>query len=320
MPYRTQTFLVLAVCTLLMTGWKRSGSQYADADLPASSEALGEKLFNDPILSSDRTISCASCHKPALAFADNLPLSVGVGGKFTKRNTPSAMYLTKRSRFFWDGRAASLEEQALQPIANPDEMNLPIPEAVKRLRADPFYAAAFRKVYKANPTAELLAKAMADFQITLAPYNSAYDRYLNGDTKAMSKAAVRGMELFLYDAGCVFCHLEPNFENNDFFNIGLYNGKSLNDPGRFAISGDSTHLGTFSTASLRNVALTAPYMHDGSLKTLREVLDFYNNPDSFVQGSINRHPNLRPLNLTKRQLDDLEQFLLTLTDERLAPN
>lgn len=309
----------VSVCFLVLASFVSTRQTGPDGPKqPQTSEQLGERLFNDVILSVDRTLSCASCHKAAFAFADNMARSPGVNGNITDRNTPSVMYLSQHKHFFWDGRAKTYEEQALGPIASPKEMGLPLPEAEKRLQESPFYQQAFRQVYQAGPSLALMARALADFQRSLAPHNSPYDRYVAGDIDALSPAAVRGMELFIYDANCVFCHKEPYFDNDAYFNIGLFDGKKLNDVGRFGISRDSADLGGFATPPLRNIALTAPYMHDGSMNTLREVLDYYNEPDKVVKNSRNRHKEMKPLNLTKQKISDLEAFLNSLTDDSFA--
>lgn len=309
----------VAACVLLLTSFVNlHGPGPGDPRQPQNSRELGEVLFNDVILSVDRTLSCASCHKPAFAFADNLPRSPGVNGNITDRNTPSVMYLHQSKHFFWDGRARTYEEQAMGPIASAKEMGLPLAEAEKRLRESPFYQQAFGRVYKAEPSLLLLGRALADFQRSLAPHDSPYDRYAAGDINALSPAAIRGMELFIYDANCVFCHEEPYFGSDEYFNIGLYDGDGRRDVGRFGISKDSADLGSFETPPLRNIALTAPYMHDGSMFTLREVLEYYNEPDKVVKSSRNRHKEIKPLNLTPQDLSDLEAFLHSLTDESVA--
>lgn len=284
--------------------------------VPTSSVELGEVLFNDKILSIDQSISCASCHIPDFAFADTSSLSPGVNNNYTERNTPSVMYLADKKHFFWDGRAKSFEEQALGPIASPKEMGLPLDEAEKRLVQSSYYQKAFRTVFDSEPSLQLLAKALADYQRTLQPNESPYDRYVAGDINALNAAEVRGMELFIYDANCVFCHKEPYFGNEEFFNIGLFDGKTKNDNGRFMVTHDSTDIGAFETPTLRNIALTAPYMHDGSMRTLKEVLEYYNEPDKHVPNSKNRHANMTPLKMNSKHIEDLEAFLRSLTDDR----
>ncbi len=294
-----------------------SALSFREVDEPKTKSELGEKLFFDPILSSDHSLSCASCHQPSLAFADTARFSRGVGGQLTDRNTPSAMNLAGRITLFWDGRAASLESQALQPIAAPNEMNLPIAEAVTRLNESPAYASAFKRIFKGKPSEKFLAESLAAYERTLETANSPYDRYLDGEETAMNAAAIRGRLLFIGKANCANCHAGDDFTADRFKNIGLYDGKTLTDPGRFKITADSSQMGHFKVPGLRNVAITPPYMHNGMFRTLREVLNYYNKPDDFVKNSPNRDLSLStPLHLNETELDDLEAFLLALTDER----
>lgn len=284
--------------------------------LPKTKEELGELLFFDPILSRDSSISCASCHKPEFSFADNVALSPGVDGRLGNRNTPSAMNMANRSFFFLDGRASSLEEQALGPIANPVEMDLPIEQAIERLKSNAFYNKAFKKFFKEGITPQTLGKAIADFERTLEGHATPFDRWAKGEKDAISESAKRGHKIFIEKAKCFDCHFGPDFTRDDFRNIGLYNGKEYNDAGRFNVTGDSTDLGKFKVPGLRNIAYTAPYMHDGSFKTLRDVIDYYDNPDKFVKNRINTDPLITPLNLTEQEKQDLEAFLLTLSEQK----
>ncbi|MCF6401502.1 c-type cytochrome [Chitinophaga filiformis] len=284
---------------------------------PLTRAKLGEQLFFDPILSGDRTISCASCHKPQFAFADTAAFSKGIHGQLTKRNTPSITNQRGRPSFFWDGRSASLEEQAKQPIISAAEMGLPIEEAIKRLNADSTYVRAFRKLFNSVPTEKNLLNALAAFERTLETANSPYDRYINGDDDAISPEAARGRLLFIGKANCSNCHSGEDFTADRFKNIGLYNGTTLTDAGRFEVTRDSAQLGFFKVPGLRNVALTAPYMHNGMFKTLREVIQYYNQPDVIVNNGIKRDLSLNtPLNLTDTEINELEAFLKTLTDDR----
>ncbi|WP_343304121.1 cytochrome c peroxidase [Chitinophaga niabensis] len=285
---------------------------------PANKAALGEMLFSDPILSRDRTISCASCHKPAFAFADTAAVSLGVKNKRGIRNTPTAMNISSQRTFFWDGRAKSLEEQALAPIENPDEMDLSIAEAVQRLNENAAYQQYFRNIFNAPPNSTNLAIAIAAFERTLETSNSPFDNWkFSDDSMAVSDAAKRGFLLFNGKAQCVKCHFGADFTANEFRNIGLFNGKELNDSGRAVISGDKTETGKFKTPGLRNVAITAPYMHNGMFKTLREVIDFYNEPDKFVEKAIDRDTILaKPMGLSEEEKNDLLAFLRSLTDKR----
>lgn len=288
---------------------------------PADAVALGERLFFDPILSGDRTISCASCHKPEHAFADTTAVSTGIGGHQGRRNTPSAMNTAGRMDFFWDGRATSLEEQALGPIANPDEMGLPLKDAVARLNAEEKYAAWFAKIYHGPATEKNLSLAVASYERTLETGNTPYDRYVAGDDSALSSSAVRGRLLFIGKANCANCHSGEDFTADRHKSIGLYNGKELNDTGRFEVTKNPEHLGLFKVPSLRNVAVTAPYMHNGMFKTLREVVEYYSHPDQVVKGSINRDKALdQGMNLSEDEVSDLVAFLEALTDDRFAAN
>ncbi len=289
--------------------------------IAGTEEALGEKLFFDPILSRDSTLSCASCHKPEFAFADNTPTSKGVYGRMGNRNTPSCMNMTDRNFYFWDGRAETLEQQALGPIENPVEMDLPLTIAVRRLMENAYYYQSFVSIYGKKPSKELLASALANYQRTLETSKTPFDKYMQGtDTNALSASAKRGLSLFNGKAKCFDCHFGVDFTGNDQFrNLGLYNGQDLNDKGRYNVTGKESDLGKFKVPGLRNVALTAPYMHNGMHKTLMEVIDYYNEPDKFVNNSINRDTLLsKPLGLTAEEKKDLENFMLSLTDERFV--
>ena len=289
-------------------------------DEPKNKAALGGLLFFDPILSRDSTISCGSCHKPEYAFADTAVFSVGVGGKTGHRNTPTSMNLRFQEFFFWDGRAKSLQEQALAPIANPDEMDLPIEKAVLRLRNDKSYNEYFRKIFNSEPTAQTLAEALAAFQQGLETSDSPFDNWKFYDKPDLvSDAVKRGFEIFSSKGKCTGCHFGSDFRQNEFRNIGLFDGKKFNDSGRAAITHLKEDLGKFKTPTLRNIAVTWPYMHNGMFKTLREVIDFYNDPEKIIPGSINRDTLLlKPLGLTNQEKEDLEAFLNSITDKSFA--
>lgn len=308
----TKYFLPFSIILLVAISCQKNS-----APLATSEAQLGEKLFFDPILSSDSTISCASCHKPEHAFSDITPTSKGVSNRMGGRNTPSCMNMKNRNSYFWDGRAETLEEQAMGPIENPVEMDLPLTVAVRRLRANTYYNNSFYNIYGEKPSKELLAKAIAEFERTLETSKSDFDKYMREDEKAISESAKRGHDIFLNKGNCFDCHFGGDFSgNDDFKNIGLYNGNELNDKGRFDVTNKEKDLGKFKTPGLRNIAMTAPYMHNGMHKTLMEVIDYYNEPDKFVKNSINRDTLIKPLGLTETEKKDLESFLLSLTDER----
>lgn len=313
----TYKLFLCALVTMLMTACsnkEKLSEIYTETD-------LGKALFFDPMLSRDSSVSCASCHKPEFAFADNTPTSKGVFGRSGNRNTPSAMNMADRNFYFWDGRAETLEQQALGPIENPVEMDLPVSLAVKRLFQNERYRNAFKNVYGKEPSRDLLATAIANYERTLETSNSPFDLYMKGeDTTLFSESAKRGLKIFNDKAKCFDCHFGVDFTGNDQFrSLGLYNGKDLNDKGRFEVTKKETDLGRFKVPGLRNIAQTAPYMHNGMHKTLREVIDYYDEPNKFVSNSINRDSLLnKPLGLTEEEKKDLETFLLSLSDAQFT--
>lgn len=287
---------------------------------PVNSKAsLGQKLFNDKILSKDNSISCASCHLPAYGFADTLAFSSGIEGRSTVRNTPSVLNMKNRPYFFWDGRAKSLEEQALMPIAHPDEMGLPITEAVKRLNASAEYRKLFLRIFKTLPNKYNLGAAFAAFEKTLETDSSRFDAYMD-DLVEFTDSEERGRKLFISEkTKCFDCHKGPDFTDDQFKNIGLFDGYALKDSGRYMITRKKEDLGKFKTPGLRNIALTAPYMHNGMFQTLEEVIEYYNNPGAFVLNPINMDSTMgAPIGLNKQEKADLLAFLKTLTDKRFG--
>lgn len=310
-------FLFVFILIYLLTSCKQEPKQstlYTEVE-------LGKALFFDSILSRDTSLSCASCHIPEYAFADPAQFSKGVFNQKTGRNTPSAMNLIDRNHYFWDGRAASLEEQALGPIESTVEMDLPLSIAVRRLNESPVYKAAFYSIYGKAPSVELMGKAIAAYENTLETSNSVFDDYMSErDTTTFSAAAKNGLIIFNTKGKCFDCHFGVDFTGNDQFkNIGLYNEQEEDwkDAGRYLITGNKSDLGKFKTPGLRNIAVTAPYMHNGKFKTLMEVIEFYNEPNKFVKNAINRDTLLsKPLGLTEMEKKDLEAFLLSLTDQQ----
>ena len=296
---------------VMLSAFTDSGSKLTDAQ-------LGEKLFFDPVLSSDHSISCASCHKPEFAFADNKAFSDGVNGKQTTRNTPSVMNMAMRDAFFWDGRAASLEEQIIGPIQNPNEMNLPFAEAVKRVKASKQYQQFFKQVYGKLPDSATIVRSIAAFERTLETDQTPNDRWLNDLPGGLTAQQLRGRELFTGErTKCFDCHFTPDFTSDEFRNIGLFNGQELNDSGRYLITRNPNDIGKFKIPGLRNVAMTAPYMHNGMFKTLREVIDYYDDPSTVVKHALYRDSILPArIGLTESEKADLEAYLNALTDDR----
>jgi cytochrome c peroxidase len=280
--------------------------------------ALGKLLFEEKMLSLDSSVSCASCHKPEFAFADTSAFSKGIYGRFTKRNTPSVLNMLNRSSFFWDGRAKTLEQQALMPISNKDEMGLPIPEAIKRLNAHPVYKKLFLRIFKQKPDARNLAAALSAYERTLETVDSKFDDWSNDDTTNWTAAEERGRLLFVgKKAKCFNCHFMEDFTDDGFKNIGLYDNRNFTDAGRYEITRNTKDRGTFKTPGLRNIAVTAPYMHNGQMNTLEEVLEFYNDPKKHIPDAINTDTDLQtPLQLTGQEMADIISFLKTLTDKR----
>lgn len=299
-----------------------STSPALDKGDTAGAVELGRRLFFDVSLSSDRTVSCASCHQPARWFTDGLPTAKGVGGRTGKRNTPGILNAAYWTRQFWDGRAADLEAQAGGPIANPIEMNLPHEVCTARLDANPSYREQFVAVFGPGPiTMPRVVRAIAAFERTLLSGNSPFDRYyFGGDKGALSPEALRGLAVFRDPArgNCAACHTigerSALFTDGLFHNLGtaIDSNGELSDPGRFSLTGVESDRGAFRTPGLRNVAKTAPYMHNGRLRNLREVIDFY-----IGGGSSNPQldPLLKPLILSARDRTDLEAFLESLTGQ-----
>jgi cytochrome c peroxidase len=272
--------------------------------------ALGKLLFFDPRLSGDNKMSCATCHLPDRAFGDGLPQAKGAAGKTLKRSTPSLLNVGFCSTLLWDGRAKSLEDQALLPIQAADEMNQDLDQLEKELNAVPGYAKQFQAVFGTQVTRDGIAKALSAFQRTLVTRPSPYDRYLGGEKDALSEEAKKGMELFFGDAGCARCHRGPLLTDEKFYRLDF-----SQDKGRGMVTGKMEDSYRFRTPSLRNVAKTAPYMHDGRYKTLADVLFFY------LRGVPSSGPDGLPLDIESLQgvaLDDtpgLIAFLEALSGE-----
>jgi len=292
----------------------RPATTPAPADNPMTPErvALGARLFADPRLSGTGSRSCATCHQPAHSFTDARPRARSVSGAPLRRNTPSLWNLAWAKQFFWDGRAPSLEEQVQMPIENSDEMGGDWPTILMRLEADAELAARFRAAFaeEAAGSQATIVKALASYVRSLVSPPTRFDTWIDGDGAALSAAEVRGFRLFTGKGGCVLCHVGWRFTDDRFHDIGL----PSRDPGRGAVPGGTPGLQAFKTPSLRDVALTTPYMHDGSLPTLTAVLRHYT-------GAFLARPALAPsinrqLRLTARERSDLIAFLRSLSVSR----
>ncbi len=297
------------------------GLPAAPAGAPAAAVALGKKLFFSPVLSVDSSMSCASCHQPGNGFADPRAASPGVKGGRGNRNAPSVWNSAYWRSHFWDGRAATLEEQAGGPMMNPVEMGHSSSGVVTSVEADPDLRRLMAAAYgDEKVTLERITRAIAAYERTLVRGNSPYDRFVfGGDKMALSEEAQRGLALFRGKANCSLCHTiaadHALFTDQKFHNlgVGMDPAGNLIDAGRYTVTKREEDRGAFRTPSLRNVSETAPYMHDGSLKTLKEVVDFY-------VGGGNANPQLdsliQPLtSFTRQERADLVAFLESLTGE-----
>ncbi len=281
-----------------------------DNPLTVQKIELGRDLFFDPLLSADGTVSCATCHRPDHGFAEPLSISKGIAGRTGRRNALTILNTAYYHSLFWDGRSASLERQAVRPIFDHAEMGFK-EEAEFIKRVDSKYGSRIKEAFGKPTALRTIAKAIACYERTLLSGDSDFDRFERGDREAISLAAQRGRSLFFGKARCGSCHIPPLFSDHEFHNLGVGGGKDL---GRFGVTGDPKEKGAFRTPSLRDATLTAPYMHDGSIATLREVIEFYNagaGPNPLLDQVIH------PLNLSDDQIDDLLAFLQSL-EGRLA--
>ena len=296
---------------------------------------LGKMLFFDPRLSGSGQIACATCHEPELGWSDGKTVSHGHARSPLRRNAPSLINAAHRKALFWDGRAASLEAQALEPIAASDEMNADPVKMVAALAEQAEYRKRFASAFgDANPegagpnavTLDRVAKAIATFERTVVSRPSKFDQFLLGIGDALSDEAVRGLHLFRTQARCVNCHMGPTLTDEKFHDVGLsYYGRSLEDLGRYHVTNDPADVGKFKTPSLRNLPRTAPYMHNG-LFDLPGVLNLYNAGMPTIRRKVGQEndplfptksPLLKPLRLNARDLVDLKSFLESLEELRL---
>jgi len=274
---------------------------------------LGRKLFFDERLSGDRTVSCASCHNPLLGFADGRSVAVGIDGQEGKRSTPSIINRLFSEGQFWDGRAGSLEEQLIFPIESPIEMGGKLENIVKTLNADELLRNDFQKIFGTDVTVEGIQKAIASFERILLSGDSPFDKYLAGNENALSESAKKGFQLFTGKrVNCIHCHKGQNFTDELFHNSGVGLDAVEPDLGRFVETKNDSDWGRFKTPTLRDIARTSPYMHDGSLRSLKEVIDFYNN-GGMTNKNLSVH--IKPLKLSDEEKQNLVDFLRSLSGE-----
>lgn len=274
---------------------------------------LGKQLYFDGRLSKSGAISCAFCHNPGTGFADPRQTSIGIDGGVGGRQSPSVYNTVFNHVQFWDGRARSLEEQAIGPIQNPIEMGETHENVVRKLGKIKGYQQQFRAVFGAEVNLQGIAEAIAAYERTIISTNSAFDKYVAGDARAMDEGSVRGMALFKGKARCILCHNGPNFTDNQFHNLGAPQvGPLKEDLGRYYVTRAEKDRAAFKTPTLRSISETAPYMHDGAFKNLEEVVDFLN-----AGGGANQNLStlVKPLNLTPEERADLVAFLKSLTGE-----
>ena len=283
----------------------------ADNPLTPARAELGKSLFFDPRLSGSNWISCATCHNPGLGWSDGLPKSVGHGMKPLRRGSPSILNVAFNPIQMWDGRSPNFEMQALIPIETPGIMAQSMPALVKKLEPIQGYRQLFEKAYPGEGiSGSTIVKALASFQRTVLSTVSPFDRWRKGNGQAVSASAKRGFALFEGKANCVKCHSGFNFTDNGFHNIGLEIVSDDDDPGRFGQRKVPIAKGAFKTPSLRDVALTAPYMHHGIYATLEEVVEHYDR-GGVVKDNVS--PNIVPLNLSTQDKADLVAFMKSLT-------
>jgi cytochrome c peroxidase len=269
-------------------------------DNPLTAEHIerGRELFFDMRLSRDRTIACASCHDPERGFSDGRPVAIGVFNRVGRRSAPALVNRGYGRSFFWDGRAATLEEQVLQPIQDPNEMGMTLPEVSARV---------------GMPIDEI-SRSLASFVRSLLSGDSPFDRFINGDRNALTAEQQAGLQLFRGKANCTACHVGPTFSDERFHNTGVaWRDGRLLDEGRSAVTGRIEDRGAFKTPTLREIARTGPYMHDGSVLTLADVVDFYDHGGNASPGL---DAELRPLKLTPAEKDSLAAFLNALNGSR----
>jgi cytochrome c peroxidase len=338
----------IGILTLLGQGWVDAGTSADIGPLPAvpipednpltpEKIELGGLLFFDARLSADGSLACVSCHLPDQGWATHTPLSIAYPTNMERRISPTLVNVAYNKALLWDGRAGSLEKQALGPIQNPLHMNQNLDLLIEKLNAIPDYAERFQKVFGTSVNPEALGKALATFERTLIARHAPFDRYMVGDQQAMAESAVRGMALFKGKARCILCHNGPNFTDSQFHNLGVpdtpllthplvqasirFDAKRMNVPdyaqvkedlGRYLVTKEEKDKGAFKTPTLRNAAQRDPYMHNGAFQSLEEIIDFYNGGGGVVVG---KSPLVQPLALTAQEKRDLLAFLQALTGE-----
>lgn len=318
--------VVLSSCNqedLEPTDFQHIPDWFPEMEIPSDNQLtqaridLGRKLFYDTRLSRDNTISCGTCHRQDLGFADSNPIAIGVDNRVGLRNSPTIANIGYTDIMFADGGVITLELQTQSPIFEHTEFDYTIAEFLQRIDGDETYERMFDEAYGQEPAAFGISRGIAAFERTLISANSRFDQYeYQGLTNALSESEIRGRDLFFStELECTSCHQPPLFTNFEFENIGLY--ENYTDTGRMRITQQEADRGKFKVPTLRNVELTAPFMHNGSIETLEEVVEHFNS------GGV-LHPNksskIKPLNLTEQEKADLVAFLKSLTDQQFISN
>lgn len=315
-PGRTPDAAVVPASVGARTATTAWGDIPAPKDNPVTQAKveLGFRLWFEPKLSGNNRMTCATCHSHLKGFSNGEATAAGIHGKRGNRNTPTIYAAATSEEQFWDGRAGSLEAQALGPIENPIEMDAKLPDVIRKLEAHPYYPQKFQEAFGTGVTADGIAKAIASFERALAVKQSPVERFWAGDREALTPQQQQGMAIFNTAKGrCVACHAGADMTDRNFWNVGVgleppY--KPDRDLGRYHLTQRDEDYGKFKTPTLRNVALTAPYMHDGSLQTLEDVVAFYNRGGN---ANPNLDPRIRPLNLTDAEQAALVAFLKAFT-------
>ncbi len=316
-----QVFLILI--PVLMVGIRCSDSRKSTIssipspkDNPITEEkiAFGKKLFFDNRLSAGNQVSCATCHQPEKAFTDGLPKSIGVNGRMAMRNAPSILNSAYFSRYMYDGEVKTLEEQVLVPLQDHQEMAGSVKEILQKLSRDKKYQKLAKSIFNRELDAYVITRAISSYERSLISRNSRFDQYQAGNKNSLTADEVAGWKLFSEKLYCIQCHSGPDFTNYSVVSNGLYSDYG-SDQGRYRINGVEQEKGTFKVPGLRNSSLTAPYMHDGSMKTLREVIRHYAKGGKNFP---NKSPIIKPFSLTDVEIGQLESFLGSLSDTSLV--
>lgn len=282
-----------------------------DNEMNSLKISLGRRLFFDNQLSKDSSMSCSTCHAPSRAFTDGRMIARGVDAHSGRRNVPTIMNRGYGSAFSWDGGQTSLEAQVLRPMSNPGELGLEPTGVVHRLSRNRMYAADFQLAFGRSVTPADLARALASFVRSIVSGDSLVDRYRDGDRNALTEPAALGLRVFLGKGNCWMCHAGPNFSDEKFHDTGVaWDGGGYRDEGRGGVTGNPADRGAFKTPTLRNVARTGPYMHDGSINTLEEAVEFYSRG---ARSNPNLDPAVEPLHLTSQEKAGLVALLQALS-------